>query len=393
MASIYKRKTSKYWWIKFRHPRTRKIIQESTDFRIGIGPDTRKAQEVALVKTLEERRSPVTVEGKWDLWVTEYLEKNSSGRTLERYLSAWRTLKMWLDELNIVAPRDLTYKICSDYLNWRKTPDKRNGKYKAGTNTAITEFKLLRQLLREAVKQGYCTGNPAREVVVKRAPRKIFPDYTDTDLQDIYKAILHIDPAYTDGAAYNPVFTGPLKDDNGCYSHGLRRTQAHNSFVVGLLHGARLNETNVNPMTDVNLAAPIPTIRFFQKGGKERVKPLHPQLIPFFKKLKDAKATQTYLMEREPSGKLRWGNFWTKFLLHAPPYGAGLKSRLPNACFHSLRVTNENVLREAGIAKEIREAWLSHEHGQDDVNASYDRVKPRELVVCHAPLTRSWLNL
>lgn len=49
------------------------------------------------------------------------------------------------------------------------------------------------------------------------------------------------------------------------------------------------------------------------------------------------------------------------------------------------------MLREARIAKEIREAYLSHEHGSADINAGYDRIKVREMLACHAPLQRDWL--
>ena len=360
MASIYKQKTSAYWWINYRNPRTGKIVRESTGFHHTIPAETRKAQELEAIKTLGERQAPATVAGKWGLWVETYIRKQVKSRTAERYLTAWRTLRIFLDEHHIISPRDVTYENCSSYLDWRETPNHKSGKYKAGKNTAILEFKLLRWLLREAVKRGYCSSNPAREVVVKRAPRKIFPDYTDEQLQTIQTA-----------------FAKEPEAERICFQR---------SFAVALFQGVRLNETNVNPLRDVHLAAEIPTIRFLQKGGKDRIKPLHPQLIPLFRKLQTEKATETYTIKRNAAGRMMWGNRWTKFFIRH-----GIKDGNPNACFHSLRVTVENVLREAGIAKEIREAYLSHEHGNKDVNASYDRVKLRELRACHEPLNRSWL--
>ena len=366
MASLYQQIKSPFWWIKFRDPATGKTLRQSTGLRIGVGPDTRKAQELEANKTLSERqpgqaRISGPVAGKWSTWVTDFITDQTTDRTTERYLSAWRTLRMFLDENKIAAPREVTYENASSYLKWRSTPDHQNGKYEASKNTAILEFKIFRWLLREAVKRGYCTSNPAREVVVKKAPRKIFPDYTDQQLKAIQDAI----------------DTEPEPD----------RTNFQRSFAISLLHGVRLNETNVNPMNDVNLASEIPTIRFFQKGGKERFKPLHPQLIPLFTTLQAQKSKDTYPMPRLAKGRLKWGNRWTKFWLRH-----GIKTGNPNACFHSLRITVENVLREAGVPKEIRESYLSHEHGNADVNAAYDRVKVREMLTCHAPLNRSWLK-
>lgn len=374
VASIYQRPASAFWWIKFRDPVTSKILRESTGFRVGVGADTRKAQELEAVKTLAERQGVGEVIGKWDLWVKDFITDQTADATRERYLSGWRTLRMFLEEQDVPCPRALTYDICSGtgeadrpgYLKWRAIPNKRKGKYNAGKNTAILEVKILRWIMREAVKRGYAVGNPAREVVLKRAPRKVFPDYSDDQLQEIMTAIN----------------TEPEPE----------RTQFKRSFVLSLLQGVRLNETNVNPMTAVKFAGEIPTIRFLQKGGKERVKPLHPQLIPLFKQLQSENKTQTYAMDKYTTGaskgRLRWGNRWTKFWRRH-----SFKDAIPNACFHSIRVTVENVLREAGVAKEIRECYLSHEHSNQDVNASYDRVKIREMLVCHTPLQRSWLKL
>ena len=361
MASIYKRAGTDYWWIKYRNPKNGKIVRESTGFRVGIGPETRKAQELEAQKTLEERRAPTTAIGQWQKWVPDYLRSRVDGRTLERYLTAWRNIRMWLDECDLPAPRNITYQNSATYLAWRAEADKRNGKYKAGRNTAILEFKILRLLLSEAVRRGYCSGNPAREVILKREPRKLFPDYTDDQLKEIFNAI-DKEPE-------------PMKI---CFQR---------SFAIALLHGVRLNETNVSPMTDVHLSGDIPTIQFRQKGGKVRTKPLHPQLQPLFQKLQKDRSPQTYPMKSTVNGRLLWGNHWTKFW-----HRHGFKATNPAGCFHSLRVTVENVLREGGVDKEIREAYLSHEHG-GDVNAAYDRVKVREMLKCHAPLTRTWLTV
>ena len=360
MASLYKQTTSKFWWIKYRNPETGTILRESTRYRFGIGAETRKALELVAERTLKERQAPAGNPGRWDTWVADYIREQVSGSTQRGYLISWNTLRMFLHEHEVTAPRELTYTLCTKYVPWRLQSDLRKGKYRAGRNTAIHEIKLLRWIMREAVRRDYAAGNPARELVVKRAPRRLYPDLTDAQLQQIYHAI------HTESEP--------------------RRTRLERSFAISLLQGVRLNETNVNPMTDVSFDGDFPTIRFLQKGKRIRIKPLHPQLQPLFQRLRAAGATITYAVS-DNSDTGRWNSDWTRFFRrHA------LNEAIPNVCFHSLRVTVENTLREGGIEHRVRETYLTHEHCKD-VNAAYDRVKLRELLACHPPLARTWLVL
>ena len=360
MASLYKQATSKFWWIKYRNPANGKIVRESTRYQFGVGPDTRKAMEMVAERTLKERQAPAGNPGRWDTWVADYIREQVSGGTQRGYLISWNTVRMFLEEHAVSAPRELTYTICTKYVPWRLQTDRPNGKYHAGRNTAINEIKLLRWIMREAVRRDYAAGNPARELAVKRAPRRLYPDLTDAQLQRIYQAIQ---------SEAEP-----------------RRTSFLRCFAVSILQGVRLNETNVNPMTDVTFDGEFPTIRFLQKGKRLRIKPLHTQLQPLFHRLRESGATSTYMLG---TGSVagRWNSEWTKFFQRHQ-----INQDIPNVCFHSMRVTVENVLREAGIEQRVREAYLTHEHCKD-VNAAYDRVKLRELLACQPPLSRPWLEL
>lgn len=360
MASLYKRNESIYWWIKYRNVTTKETVRESTGYRFEDPIQNRKAHDLKAQRTLDEKFAPAETAGAWDTWVETFIKSNLTRRSQERYITAWRTIRMWLDHGKITEPKHVTYKFCCTYVPWRLTPDKRNGKYKAVKNTAILEFKIFRWLMREAVKQEFCSGNPAREVVLKKEPRKEFPDLTDAQLKKIYTTIMD-EPDQTN------------------------RIRLQRSFAVSLLQGVRLNETNVNPMTDVKFDE-IPTIRFVQKGNRERFKPLHPHLFGLFKALQEEKATQTYPMIVK-DGRLRWSDRWTQFWERR-----GFKEEIKNVCFHSLRITVENVLRESGIEVRTREMFLTHE-GQTTINARYDRVKIREMVACLKPLNRRWLTI
>lgn len=354
MASLYKRPRSPFWWIKFRDA-AGAVRCESTGLRVGRGDDYRRAQDLRAERTLAERKSGTVHHAEhWPQWVPQYIDL-AAGRTQERYLSAWRSLRIFFEEKEITAPRQLTYQHCADYMPWRLKPNKARGKWRAGRNTAILELKVLRWLLREAVRRGYAPGNPARELVLRREPRKLFPEYTRDQLEQIADAI----EREPDEAA---------------------RTQLRNSFLIARYHGVRLRETNVNPVRDVQLwPSDRPTaahglegsIRFHQKGGKVKDKPLHPKLIPLFQDLIARKQTTTY----PPAA---WSGRWFRFLVRA-----GLKAQNPNACFHSLRVTVKNQLDAAGVPTEIVREYLSHT--PQDVHSSYGRFANLDkLRICHA---------
>lgn len=356
MASIYKRARSPFWWIKFLDA-TGAIQRQSTGLKVGVGSDYRRAVDLRAENSLLERRSQgVRPAETWERWVSEYICKEISGRTQERYLSAWRSLRLFLEEKEILSPRQLTYQHCSEYMPWRLKPNAKRGKYIAGKNTAILEIKVLRWLLREAVRRGYAAGNPARELVLRRDPRKLFPEYTREQLEEIAEAIER-EPE-------------PL------------RTQFRNCFLLARYHGVRLMETNVNPLRDVQLWPSDRTtacdglegsIRFHQKGGKIKEKPLHPKLIPLFADLIARKQIITYT-------PLKWGGRWFKFFERG-----GIRAKNPNACFHSLRVTVKNQLDAAGIPTEIVREYLSHT--PQDVHSSYGRFANLDKMrICHAAL-------
>jgi integrase len=187
-------------------------------------------------------------------------------------------------------------------------------------------------------------------VTIKKAPRKLFPEMTDAELQRIEACCLE--------------YPEPLK------------TQFHNSFLVARYHGVRLNETNVNPMRDVRFwmegEVKRAAVTFHQKGGKVKSKPLHPALFELFEKLQSRKATHTY-------PPLKWGSRWFNFFERH-----GFKAANPNLCFHSLRVTVKSRLRRHGISKELAMEYLSHEAA--DVDESYNRFTLDDLQACHAAL-------
>lgn len=355
MASLYKRPNSPFWWIKYRDDKTGKIKQESTGLRIGVGPETRRAEQLRAEYTLREANTTsASAAEKWDNWVEDFINTRYAElpQTRSRYLSAWRTVSMFLKEKEILLPRQLIRDHCFKYMVWRKKPDKSKGKYNAGHNTAHLELKLLSLLMKEAVIRGFAPFNPCRDLDIKRVRGKIKPEFTP-EIVAMIRAAIRREPE-------------PL------------RTFFQNSFDIAILHGVRLSETHLNPIEQVDIwetnNGPTGRITFHTKGGKTHTVMLHPELIPLFQKLRAEGATETYKKPDYPART--WHNFLKR---------AGIKAILPNACFHSTRVTVASTLARQGVPE--RKAMEYIGHASTTVHRSYVRLRPEDLSECSAALT------
>lgn len=342
MASLYQRPRSPFWWISYRDSKTGRVSRRSTRFRVGVGTQTRKARQLCAEYTLSELSSKATRSSEqWDQWVTDYLvARYPNARSLERMKIVWANLKMFLEEKQIAGPRDLTREHCLAYVPWRLKPNKAKGKFRAGHNTAVSEMKSLAMLMNEAVRRGYCVSNPCRDLGLRMRERKLKPELSDADIEFI-RGKIELEPE-------------PL------------RTFLRNSFQIARYQGCRISETQLNPMTDVDI---LPSgnnkIRFRAKGGRTHEAPLHPELVPFFAVLKARGETQTYPRRFNRS-------HWRHFLVRT-----GLPDRLPNVCFHSLRVTAASRMARAGVSEAKAMRFLGH--ASTAVHRAYQRIQLEDL--------------
>lgn len=347
MAHLYQQKRSPFWWVKFRDPKTGLTCRKSTGQRIGEGSQTKKARQQCAELTLAENADGAATIGgsareRWDAWVRDFLVVRYGERC--RFDIAWDTINLFLVERKIPTPRQLTRAHCLEYMAWRRKPDVRAGKYKAGLNTSILEVKVIGLVMKEAVIRGYAQFNPCRELGIKREKHREKPEYTDEDFAFIEAAI--------------------AKE-----SEPLRTFYAH-SFAIARYQGCRLSETHLNPQDAVQLRGDSGTISFLAKGNKVHVAPLHPRLIPMFRQLIDSGATETYEQPKSPA------RMWFAFLTRC-----GMKKLKPGACFHSLRVTAATRLARSRIISEAK-AMKFIGHASTTVHRSYQRLRPDDLSDC-----------
>jgi hypothetical protein len=159
LASFYKQKMSPYWWVRYRGANG-KIKRESTGLKYDSSEQTKKAEVVRAQKSAFEAEQGYGVKGRrigihdeFDSWVVSWIErKGGSHHTVTYQISAWRTLRPILSDLNLTQPRQVTYssaqKICDRLLEGRKR------------TTAHRLFKFFRSVMSESIRRGHIESSP-----------------------------------------------------------------------------------------------------------------------------------------------------------------------------------------------------------------------------------------
>jgi integrase len=315
MANLYKRARSPFWWIEYTDM-TGDRRQESTKLRHDLAADTRKARELLRAMAAEEK-TRLSNDERWNAWVVPYLKERYSdeSKTLDRYLTCWRNLSAFLDVHRVFVPRQLTRQHVRDYvLKWRQERHAEVGCYEVSKNTALTEIKVLRILMYEAVQLGFATINPCEKLHIRpdKAPRK--PRITDAEHEKIMAA---------------------LRDE----PEWMRI-----SYIIAWEQGCRFSETSF-PLSDVHLDRNV--IGFRTKGQKASIAefPLSPNLVPMFRKMKAEGRKITFEIPPMP------GKAWWRFFR---------RLGLGHLCFHCTRVTFVTRCYERGIPKDAVMRLVGH---------------------------------
>jgi len=331
MASLLKKPSSPFWYLQWKDGK--KWKKSSTGLRWDNPNDTAAARELRAKHEAKEYRSAATVTIGWD-WVPKYLKNQAlSPRTLERYTDAWNWMGLYLTTTGIDVPK-VTYSLVSNYIEWRLTRKKKNGK-RSGRNTAILEVKLLASLLNESVRRGYIAASPLAVLKLRRDPPKAKREFTDEEIEKCREA-LKDEPAWMGTA-----------------------------FEISLCTGCRLRDTRI-PLNMVVIDTSFPTMTFpCPKGGENKSFsiPVPKQLIPMFRRMKSEGRIHT-IDEFPFQPSRRWQQFFQKV-------------KIEGVCFHSLRVTKVTRLRREGVPREAAMRLVNH--SSELIHMLYDRHQVRDL--------------
>jgi len=380
MASLYKRKGTNVWWLKWANPlkpRRARVERFSTGYAIGDPIAYRKAVQLKNEYALKESIGARSVrEHPFAQWVVDYLQASHAGSpaTLCRYLSVWKTMAAYLATQNIVTPGQITRQVCLAYVPWRlQHLPHLNGRPPCGIgrlnpplsgkvipqgrrvcrNTAIFEIKFLSKLLTEAVIREWLPFNPCVHLKLKRDPPRVKDEITDEQFQLIRRELdRRLARAKTVEEKRNADFLSV-------------------SFEIAWHQGLRLSETWIE-LKHVNLQTGLMRIR--AKGNTHYEPPINPALRPLFLRLK--KEGRRYTYERPHLYGLKWFDFFDALRQRH----AGFE----NISFHSTRVTLESRMERAGAPEAVVMKLLNH---SGTSGTTVHRIYRRVL---HSEVNRYW---
>jgi integrase len=337
MAYLFKRPKSPYWWIGYRSGENQ--VQESTKLRHDDRAGTRRAQILANEKSRAElNTTPSGQRDRWEFWVPGFmaLRYKKKQASAERKGLAWKNLSAYLLKNKVCFPAQLTYIHCRDYIAFREKGDREFGVLRGHHNTALYELKFLGMLMREAIKRGYASANPAADLGISKLDPAEKPEIPDADLALIWRE-LQKEPEWM-----------------------------RNAWQISLYTGCRLRATRLQLARDVDLQRG--RITFHEKGGKIFEVPMRRELLPVFQRLIFENRSSAVDMPAMPS------KFFYQFFkrIHRPQY-----------CFHCLRVTFITRAARAGLQE--REVMRLVNHASTTIHRIYVRLRADDL---EAPLRK-----
>jgi integrase len=269
--------------------------------------------------------------------VESFLARQYSGpnrvKTLVRFRNAWKQWRVFLAEEGVNIPRGLTYNHVEKFITWRTAQVKRVSRKQVSRNTASTDTKIFSIIMSEAVKKGFATKNPCKDVKHFRDTPAEKPEITDEEIVII-----------REGLRTKPEWMAV-------------------SFEIALHQGCRLSETSM-PMSKVNLEAGTIEFKAKGRGGKPHVftTQLHPGLRLLMERLKAEKRPVTCVLPVMAAWK------WHGFLKEIG---------LSHLCFHCTRVSCITRMVRAGVPPAQSMAYVSH--ATELIHQLYTRLNAKDV--------------
>lgn len=344
--SVYARTGRPTWYVAYDCPERARRVCESTCIKI----DDPRGKLAAYAYARDKSKSGIGHSGnsertRWDCWTKDWLTVRfaQQPKTLVSYLGAWKFLSFWLRETGIPTPRALRYEHAIAFVNWREGRVKRSGR-RVSRNTALHNCKVMSRIMREAVRRGYCEGNPwfklSEDIPETAAKEK--PEFTDEQIAKVKAELAR------------KTRRGPA-----------RPAWMSIAFEIALLTGCRLAETQI-PFDRIDLARNV--IIFHTKGGKIHPVSIHPALRPLLEKLKAGGRKQTCQLP----------------FLASRSFSRVLKRIGLDHTFHCTRVTGITRAARAGVSEQKAMAYFGHSGWA--VHRIYQRLTPADAADCHAAL-------
>lgn len=341
-ASVYARERSPFYRLSYYCPVKGKRVHVTTPFRLDDPQGHKKALRLAHEKSAEaSAHRGASKDELWGNWVEAFISLNhaAGSRTRERYLGAWDWIRAYLHEKKLPVPAAIDYNAVIGFVHWRTSQRRNNGRL-ITRNTALCDVRVWSAIMTEAVRRGFCQGNPCHRLGLKREPTKERPELTDDDIAKIRAAVARRE-------SHLPL---PLR-------------WMTISFEIALHQSIRLRATSM-PLDHIDTTARTIRWRTKSRHGEERwvTKRLHANLVPLIDGLRAAGATMTCELPRM-AAKLWWDLRREEGLSHTT--------------FHSTRVSVVTRMARAGVPEQQAMAYV--EHSSRIVHRIYQRLKAPDL--------------
>lgn len=264
-------------------------------------------------------------------WVPDFLRRHyENPKSLQRAQNCWAALAVYLETQGVAGPERVTHRLGHDYVTWRQQPPKGTVKARA-KNTALTEVKILSQIMQEAVRLELAAANPLWRLGIRRAPCKQKSEVLPEE-QALIEQALRDCPQWMQDA-----------------------------WLVAMCHGCRLREVAV-PMSEIVTRGAGGVIVFRGKKGKLHAAPLHEKCLGLVARRREERAQVLVDLPAMPSKA--WHTFFKRL-------GLGHLS------FHSTRVTVVSRLIRANVSPAVVMQYVGH--ASQTVNEIYRRHRPMDV--------------
>jgi integrase len=348
MASIYTKKESKYFWIRYKGEdgkwKGQKTPYLKGNHRANLG-NVKQAELLARDKTLEEMARKPVVAGRsaFSEWVIPWIEtkwghkQTCTPKYYRRYLLRWLE---YFDEIGVATPSAVTREIVQGYMLWR-------ARHGGERNTAIDEIKFFAQVMEEALQRGYVQTNCARKLGLSRAEQKHKTPWTEEEI-----ALVGSELAKAEEFGW-----------------------MHVTFLMGLYQAIRLRQCAIE-LRDIDLRRQLfnyPDYLVKKDGtgrGRGYSQPIDPDFLPLLRAIVNTRRTEgaTTLCDIPGDNAIPPSVQWRKFLDTL---------NLPHISHHGLRASFITRAALAGVPEAQTRRFVNHSSQQ--VHEIYQRITAGDL--------------